>query len=298
MQQSTDLHILFPTSFSDACFQAGRAIAQLADTLRVNLVIAHVVRRGGATSAVRRELDSFFGEGDHFDSCRRVIIESNNAPQAIADYARRGFDLLVSPASDRLGLHRILVPSFRGRLMRQANVPLWTVGASVSRTRFQRPIRNVAYLVDYHVQPGVRLPLVTSFASRFDADLHVLDVIPDISEGSLVLDSDRPLNADVSSDRMRALFKESHPTRVHVATGTRRGELRRMLERCDADVLFIGQEQASRGLFFPRFARDLDRLPCPVVCLGRSAESLQGWSFERHWIERYDIGNEDLVLAG
>jgi nucleotide-binding universal stress UspA family protein len=297
MKQPTDLNILFPTSFSDACFQAGRAIAQLADTLRVDLVIAHVVPRGGASSAVRRELDSFFGEAHHFDACRRVLIEADNVPQGIAAYARRGFDLIVSPASDRLGLHRILVPSFRGCLMRQSPVPLLTIGGSISRTRLQRPIRNVAYLVDYHAKPDVRLPLITSFADRFDADVHMLDVIPAIAEGTVVLDSDRPLNPEVSGERMRTWFKGA-PPRVHVTTGRRRTELWRMLERCDADVLFIGQEQASRGLFFPRFARDLDRLPCPVICLGSTPEALRGWSFESHRAERYDIGEEELVLAG
>jgi nucleotide-binding universal stress UspA family protein len=298
MEQATDLNILFPTSFSDACFQAGRAIAQLADTLRVNLVIVHVVPRGGATDAVRRELDAFLGEADHVDACRRVLIESDNVPQAVAEYAQRGFDLIVSPASDRRGLHRRLAPSFRGRLMRYTNVPLWTLGASVSRTRFQRPITNVAYLVDYDAQPEARLPLVTSFAERFDADLHVLDVIPSVAEGTVVLDNERPLNAAVSSARIRAWFNESPAPHVHVATGTRRRELHRMLERCDADVLFIGEEQAERGLVFPRFARDLDRLPCPVICLGRTVEALRGWSFERNWVERYDIRQKELVLAG
>ncbi len=298
MDQSADLHILFPTSFSDACFLAGRAIAQLADTCRISLSIVHVVPPGGATPSLRRELDSFFAEADHFDACRRVLIEGDDAPRAISDYARRGFDLIISPASDRFGLHRLLVPSFRGRLLQRSSVPLWSVGASASRGRFQRPIRNVAYLVDYHHEPEARLPLVTSFANRFDAELHVLDVIPEISEGSLVLDTERPLNVEASGARIRSWFEDTHLPRVDVATGPRRSRLKRMLARCDADVLFVGQEQAAHGWLFQRFARDLDHLPCPVICLGSRTGTFQGWSFDRLWTERYDIGTEELVLAG
>jgi hypothetical protein len=292
-----ELHILFPTGLSDSCLQAGRAIAQLAETCRIHLVIVHVVPPGGATVAVRRALDAFLPEADQLDACRRVILESDDTAQTVADYAQRGFDLIVSPASDRLGLRGLVAPSFRGRLMRRTAVPLWSIGGSVCRTRFQRRIKNVAYLVDYH-HDAEALPLISSFANRFDADLHVLDVIPEITEGTVVLDAERPLSAELSAARIRTWFEPPRLPNVMTVIGTRRARLRRLIERCDADVLFVGQEQAAPGLLFSRFARDLDRLPCPVICLGSAAEPFAGWSYERGHPSRYDRERDERVPAG
>lgn len=300
MNRAFDLRILFPTSFSDACFQAGRAIAQLADRCRISLTIVHVVARGGARQAVHRELDSFLGEADHYDHCRRVLIESDDPPAAIADFAaREPFDLILSPSSDRLGLHSVFMPSFRGRLLASSQVPLWTMGLSCRPARFRRAVRNVACLVDFDGTPGTWVPLVAAFVRRFDAHLHVLDVIPPVTEGTVteVFDSNRPLMPDLSRDRMERLFAEMSDCRAEVAVGGRGGELRRMLERRDVDLVFVTKAQARRGVVLPRFARDLDGLPCPVVVLG-GVPGAARWSFDDADAEADWRSLRELAAAG
>ena len=301
MHGDYDLRILFPTSFSDSCFQVGRAIAQLADTCRISLTLAHIVRYGGATAQVHRELDSFLGEADHFDHCRRVLIESDNVPAAVADFAsRERFDLVISPASDRLGVSSLVTPSFRARLLARSQVPLWTMGHSVPPARFRKGIKNVACLVDFDKDPMGRMPRVTSFAERFGARLHLLDVIPPVSEGTVVhaLNSERPLRPEVSLGRIREMFDGRSCPNAYAAIGHRGRELRRMLEACEADILFVGHRQAERGVIMARYARDLDRLPCPVICLSESPDAPSQWSFERIDTDRRERFATELAFAG
>lgn len=300
MYSVPDLRILFPTSFSDACFQTGRAIAQLADRCHISLTIVHVTRPGGSTAAAYRELESFLGEADHYDHCRRILIESDCAPAAIADIASQSrFDLVMTPASDRLGLHSLLAPSFRGRLLGRFKTPMWTSGATVPAGRFRHRIRNVACLVDLDYDPSSHLTLASAFAARFDARLHLLHVVPSISEGLLLsaLEGDRPLHPEVARAQILRLAPSRPGVDLDVAIGERAGDLRRMLARCEADLMFVHQRQAARGVVFSRFARDLDRLPCPVVCLSDRDAELDRWTFE--WQQRTDtVGVEnELVLA-
>lgn len=278
-----DLSILFPTSFSDACFQTGRAIAQLADRCRVHLTIVHVAPAGSVAPGTRRELASFFAEGDHYDQCRRILLESNEPASAVATFgAREAFDLIMSPASDRLGVHRVLLPSFRGRLLASCTVPLWTSGPALHQGQFRQGIRNVAYLVDYDHAPRARARKAAAFAARFGARLHALDVIPPVTDGTVldVLDSHRPLMPARADEQIREMFDDGPEPAVDVRVGSRERELARMLRRCEADLLFVAPQHATRGVLRTGFARDLDRLPCPVVCLGASNGTAGRWSFE------------------
>ncbi len=301
MTGQCDLHVLFPTSFSDSCFQAGRALAQLADRCRLSLTILHVARPGSVTADLRRMLDSFLGEADHYDHCRRVLVEASNVPAAVAEYAtREAFDMIMAPSSDRLGLHRALLPSFRARLLKYGPVPLWSIGPSFDPARFRRGIRNIAWLVDFDHDPSSRLPLIERFAAQFGARVHLFDVLAPIGEETVTtaFDSDRPLVPAVSRERLGALADGQRDIRVDVGVGTRGRELRRMLERSEADLLFVVRQQAERGLVVPHFARDLDALPCPVVCLSGDPQSFAEWSFDLSGAARHvPMFGRELVAA-
>lgn len=68
---------------------------------------------------------------------------------------------------------------------------------------------------------------------------------------------------------------------VHAAVGRRRRELEPLIRACGADVLFVAGEQARSGVVRPRVERHLDRLTCPVICLGVGSDAGRSWSFER-----------------
>jgi len=301
MPSRCDLRILFPTSYSDACFQTGRALAQLADRNRVNITIVHVVRPGRATGAARRELDSFLAEADHDDRHERILLEAKNAAVAVADLARtQPFDLLMAPAADRLGLHSVLMPSFRAHLLRRVPVPLWTSGPHVDYARLQGRLRHVACLVDDVATPGTEsmLRLAASFAARFDAQLHMLSVVPAVTEGTVLaaLDDDHPLTPDDAVERAEARFGVLG-VRAHAAYDSGIRTVGKLLGRCEADLLFVGQGHALCGVMRPKVTRMLNRLPCPVVVLGEPASAFSAWSFERASRSEPHLGDVALVPA-
>ncbi|MBC7926979.1 MAG: universal stress protein [Bryobacteraceae bacterium] len=283
MNTSPDLRILFPTSFSDACFRATRAVSQLADMSHVSLTIAHVCEPGGATRNTYRELDSFFAEADGYDSCRRILVESSDAVQSISDLCREdSYDLIVAPASERLVLRSLLKPSFRARLLKHCNVPVWTAGSSLHKRNFRASIRTIACLIDFESSTNSHLPLAVAFAARIGARVHILNVIPPVDEGTLLraMDARIPLMPEVAMDKIRSAFAGRPCPEIDVAVGSMSTELPRLLKRCEADLAFVGPGQALRGTWMTRLASHLDKLPCPVVCMDGASAEFPRWSFQ------------------
>jgi nucleotide-binding universal stress UspA family protein len=278
-----DLRILFPTSFSDPCFRTARAIAQLADTARIGVTITHVVPPGGATRAKHRELDSFWAEADHYDSCQRVLIEAEDASKAIAELCDKGcYDLVVAPKSDRFGLHRMVTSSFRARLMKECCAPVWTAGGCLDSADFKGSVRTIACLIDFDQDSDSYLPLAVGFAARIGAKVRVLHVIPPVDEATLMhsLHSRAPLMPEVARERIREAFAGSDCPEVDVAVGDVSAELPKMLRRGEADLAFVGPGHALCGTWVPRLSRYLDRLPCPVICVDGASAKFERWTFQ------------------
>lgn len=283
MREHHDLNLLFPTTFSAACHRAGQAIAQLARSCRLTLTVVHVERSGQGNARARRELEVFLADEPHLRVCERVLTVSDDPAATVADMCRaEKFDLVMAPASDRMGLRGLMRRSFRARLLATCPVPLWTAAGCLPSTDFARPLRTVACLVDFDDAPAPFLLLVSAFASRVGARVHFLSILPPVNEGTLtdVLTSDAPLLPDAAMRRVEAMVasQQEQPS-ILVAAGHRRSGLRRLLTRCEADLLFVSPRQAAAGLG-ARFSRDLDRLPCPVICLDPSPSGFPGWSFE------------------
>lgn len=283
MHNTPDLRILFPTSFSDACFRTARAIAQLADNTSIGLTITHVVEPGGATREKRRELDSFMAEADHYDGCTRVLVEAGDPVDAIAELCDKGcFDLVVAPASDRLGVHRFVKASTRAKLLKHCCAPMWTAGTCLDRVNFKAPIRTIACLLDFDQDNGGYLPLAAAFAARLGARMRIMHVIRPVDEGELArsLHSRAPLMPETAVERIRAAFAGQDCPEVDVAVGSVTAELPRMLQRSEADLAFVGPGQALNGSWFPRLQRGLDRLPCPVICVDGASSAFDRWTFQ------------------
>jgi hypothetical protein len=283
VQNRPDLRILFPTSYSDACFRTSRAIAQLADRCHISLTIAHITAPGAATIGSRRELDSFMAEADHYDECCRMLVESPCAVEAIGNLCDcRTFDLVLAPASDRVGLHRFFTRSTRARLLKRCPVPIWTAGKCLDRRTLKPAITTVACLLDFDAPGDAHIRLASSLASRVGAKLRIVTVIEPISEATLAkaVDSRAPLVPEVAIKAIRSAFDGVDCPDIDVSVGDMSLALPRLLQRCDADLVFIGPGRALAGLWRPKLASYVDRLPCPVICVDGASAQFEAWSYE------------------
>ena len=276
-----ELKVLFATNFSDSCFRAIRAVAQLADTFDLQLTVAYADQ---SAAPRRQDLHSFFAEADHFGHCHRVTLSGPPAA-AIAAYAKQhDFDLVISPGSDRLGLPRPFHRSIRANLLRGGAAPVWTTGRGQEAADFRRPIRNIAVAIDGAESGLQHLSLASAFADRTGANLRLLTVVPDISEGTLAANSVRPqpLHPNAAIERIERLLSGWHRTpAVDVAIGNPDREIPRMAARFDTDLLFLSESQSISGLFNDRISRAVNLSPAPVICVPASLSPRFQWSFQK-----------------
>ncbi len=300
MTALNNLRILFATNFSDASFRTGRAIAQFGHRFRLDLTIAHVVRPGRASIATRRELCSFLAEADHFDSCRRTLIESDCPADSIAELTRNSsFDLVMAPASDRIGLSRRIVPSFRAKLMRLAEAPLWTIGPALDHFDFLAAMGTVACVIDFERDTDETLRLASAFSATVGARLRIIGIVPPVSEGDLVHPDHNPtpLGSAMAVKRIHASLKGISTPDVDVVIGSQWRHVARLLSDCQASVAFLCPSQALLPEWIPRLRSHVDRLPCPVICVDGAASRFNRWTFERDrdWFAELQTESEALL---
>jgi hypothetical protein len=109
--------------------------------------------------------------------------------------------------------------------------------------------------------------------------MRLLQIIPPVDEGTLTdtLSSKAPLLPAAARDSIEAAFAGSFRPEVDVAVGTCSVELRRMVDRGCADLLFVGPGHTARRRWL---LRQLDRLPCPAICIDAEAGGFSRWTFE------------------
>jgi len=276
-----ELNILFTTNFSDSCFRAIRAVAQIADAFDIRLTITHATR---CKPVPHRDLQSFFAEADHFAECRRITLDG--APgEAVAELTRNErFDLIIAPGSDRIGLPRPFHRSIRTQLIRNVACPLWTTSRGLEAADFRRPIRTVAVALDGWDSNLRHLELASSFAEKLGARLRILTVLPSISEGTLALQAaaPQPLHPDNAISRIEELLSHWHRIpAVDLAIGSPSREIPSMAAASSADILFLSEAQSTGGFFLPGITRTVSHSPCPVICVPSSLSGHFQWSFQK-----------------
>ncbi|MEP7366843.1 MAG: universal stress protein [Acidobacteriota bacterium] len=291
MNHSRELEILFPTNYSDSCYRTIAAVAQLAAGLRVRITLLHAYNPRATTRRhAEDQLHSFFAEAAHYCDCRRVVAEGPALDAIKSHIARNPTSLLMVPESDRIGLPRLGHKSMRARLLKSVPVPLWTLGARVPHRSFARPIRNIACTMVYDAPNLLHIRLAAKLAERFNAQLHLVDVIPTVDESSMLtpLYSSRPLTPDSALSRIANLTTfMKHPPQVHISSGTDTAQLRKLLHHCDADVLFTGPGQAIRAsLWGDALEKPLGRCGCPVIALDGAALDFPGWNLAHKAAQR------------
>jgi len=204
MNRITD-HILFATNFSDACHAAIPAVTRWVDAHNARLTILHVYQPEKTLHRqAEAQLESFYAEAENYKNCRRVLL-SGNISDSIENFcAREGDGLLFIPPSDRIGLPRPFHVSTRARLLRNLDMPIWTMGKASLQTNASVAGNNIAVCVQDLDQPVDYVHVAAAHAQRHGAALHLMHVVPETSEGTLIsaLHSNAPLG--VESTRINA----------------------------------------------------------------------------------------------
>lgn len=278
------LDILFLTNFSDYCFRAIPSIAQMADSLSARLTLMHVYDpTKDNVKRAEEKLASFFPEADRYRSCIRVAM-----PGPVVDAVKRHLDvwpvnLIVAPASDPIGVPRIGDCSLRARLIEECGLPVWTIGRRVRAPKLEQPVRNVACWLDFHLLGAPHLPFAIEYANRVGANLHILRALPAIDEGSLAhaAHEELALHPNGASQEIARLCSGS-PVRphIHVTQGEGRRALCKMLDECDADLVFLRKDEWFLARWLGMGLRLGDCVPCPSIYIGDRI-SIPDWYLEQ-----------------
>jgi Universal stress protein family len=274
-----DLCLLAASDDRDLAPDTLGAIAQLSAACDVDLTVAHVATGGTAPAA---PVHFEFALDAAPRRVQRREMWGGDAAGAVSRLcAEQPFDLVLAPARRAGAGWPLWRRSFRGQLLRLSGTPVWTAGRSVPGRHFQRPLRSVACLLDFDVDPEPLVQRAAAFARRMGARLHVLAVVPPVDDGTLavVLTSDTPLLPAAAVARIEQMCAGRPAPIVDVVVDDLRRGLRRLVEMSQPDVLFVRAHQwVSRWPL--GFSRQLDTLRCPVICVP-DAVTLPDWTFER-----------------
>lgn len=298
MLHSRPFDVLFLTNFSDSCFRAIPALAQLGDEIDMRLTIVHAIGTGAHDRGqLEPKIRSFFPEADHYASCRRMLVPGTPIDAVRHLRSERPVDLVVAPAGDPLGLPRLGHTSLRARLVRESGAPVMTLGRGAMSGRLTRPTRTVACALEMGSTGRVHLRLAAAYAQSLGAALHVVQVLPDIDDGSLVTLARAEAFDEDSVARQLRRAGTSRPAAVTLHASTR-DRLPRLLTECNADVAFLdGTRWMHRRWLTARMSRFVDALPCPAVCVD-SADDHLVWYLPRNPARAVRAGFPFEMVAG
>ncbi len=269
--------VVFLTDFSDACFRATRAVAQLVDELDLGLTLLYARNKETESrQAAEDKLRSFFPEADRYRACRRIVADTDVVSAVAELREHRRFDLAIAPVPDRFALPRVFHKSIRGRLLKELGMNVWTIGRGVKVAKLGPAAKSVACVIDGGAGHDKHIEAAVAYAQRRNATLHVLHVMPEVDEGALFMPSGLLSEAAVAERFERVAVGEAPRVELHVSTGGRVGELWRLINACDVDVMFVDERRAMSGGSFSSYVSKLvDMASCPTVCVGKDGLGLE-----------------------
>ncbi|WP_213803400.1 universal stress protein [Granulicella sp. dw_53] len=274
-------HLIFATSFSDACHAAIPAAARIVDALGAKLTILHVYNPQEKTF---READgmlhSFFAEADNYPQCDRRMT-SGPVFDGITDFCKHHRDaLLFLPASDRIGMPRPFHRSLRMRIIRALPSSVWTLN---ERQRLGSSSGSMKHVAAWLTSPEEGLEHVqqaAAHAEAMDATLHLLHVVPDVNEGMLgsTMLSEAPLGVGYAEDwlkRIAGKLPQARDVKIHVAQGNRKRQLSKLLRHSQAELMMVSRESALQYDFFrAELNRTLEDCSTALICVAQETSSL------------------------
>lgn len=284
--------VLFLTNFSNHCFRAIPALAQMSDEIDLRLTILHAYDDERREKTLEANLRNFFPEADQFSRCRRVL-ERGTAFNAVRRLrSEQPVDLIVAPAGDPGGLRIPGHVSLRSRLIRETGTPVWTNGRGTETRRLVRPTRHVACVLEPGRDERAHLRIAGEYAERVGATLHVIYLLPDLfDEGSLLMMGyEEPFDVTQALKLLRReLPRTALRPDVHLADRSRLPDL---LGSIDADLVFLdGLRWTSRWSLLRRVHGLVDEMPCPSICVNGARHDL-------HWPIRLPERQETTTADG
>lgn len=273
MHSMTD-HIIFATNFSDACYAAIPTVTRWVDAHKARLTLLHVYEPEKTQHRdAESQLNSFYAEADNYRNCQRVLLAGKPC-ETIENFCnQQGDGLLFMPPSDRTGLPRPFHISARARLLERLQMPIWTMGKATLNTNAAVAGNNIAVWVQDLEQPSGYVYAAAAHAQRHGATLHLMHVVPEASEGTLItaLHSNAPLGVETALDMVSDLAADlpiGCKIQIHVRMGSQWRELKKMLRDSAAELLMVGSEQTlHRSFFRPTINPVLNHCEVPIICL-------------------------------
>ncbi|MBL8914151.1 MAG: universal stress protein [Archangium sp.] len=275
------LELLFPIDFTELDFRAIPFVAQLVDALHAHLTLMHVHGDGDDAALAAERLTSFFAEADRYPNSERILARGALVDRVVRQCATAPVDLLLLPASEGVWLPRPGHSSLRLQLLEATRLPVWTMGPNANVTRLHLPTKNVACWIDLKAKSHPQLPFAIEYAESLGAQLHLLSALPELTI-PVLYDEKIPLHPETAADLLRAEAQQglTRSAKVAVAEADTRKSRHRLVQQCNADVIFV--PQAERPLFDWFGARPswFHETACPVVMVPKEPRQ-RSWSLSK-----------------
>jgi len=281
MTDNNRRHLIFATSFSDACHAAIPSVARIVDALSARLTILHVYDPQKKTfREVDSMLHSFFAEADNYPHCERQLV-SGSVFEGITEFCRHQRDaLLFLPASDRIGLPRPFHRSLRTRIIRALPASMWTLNQTQKIGSSYGRVKHVAAWLTCPEEGLDHVRQAAAHAEMMDATLHLLHVVPDVHEGMLgsTMFSAAPLGTEYATTWLKKIAEQlpnHHNVKIHVTQGHRRRMLGRLLRQSQAELLMVSRQSALQHDFFRAALNPtLEDCSSALICIAQESSSL------------------------
>ncbi|WP_295679459.1 universal stress protein [uncultured Nevskia sp.] len=273
MSHTANPHLIFATNFSEACHAAIPMVAQWVDSLQAKLTLLHVHGRGAQAQA-SRALDSFFAESAHYPHSDRQLLSGATAAGIAEFCSQHPQSMLVMPPSVRTYLPRPFHSSLRTEVLRQVTTPMLTMlPDTYAVPELPKTGGRVACWITGDETRLDHVREAASLARQRDAELHLLFVLPEVSEGLMLeaLYSERPLAEPAAMQRLddiAARVGDDVRVRIQIGTGDTQRTLAKLLRQCRAQTLVVDRDTAVRKrLLRTSFASALRESPCLLICV-------------------------------
>jgi nucleotide-binding universal stress UspA family protein len=280
--------ILCPTDLTAGSDEALRYALALARAYEAKLIAFHCEPANDAAELEQSEIKAAF-EQSLFQylgpaelaaiDWERVVERGNDPGTAIAQFAAdRAVDLIVMRSRRRP--HRAaLLGSTAESVSRSAPCPVLVMHSDgrdwVNEPSHEIKLKRVLVAYDFSDHAEIALNYGLSFAQEYQAELHLLHVLPPSPLGDPEI-SWYPLGKDSAYHKAARRLQQAAPAETHlwcqvkhaVSEGHPYREILSYAEKNEIDLICLGAHGAGfgmRALFGSNVDRVLRQAPCPVL---------------------------------
>ncbi len=292
-------HIVFPT---DRSASADRAFQYALDLVRRNVGTLDVIHAfvpdvlegiddidtfldNGLPADIKADLIRKVVVAHHLEAVKlphkvHIVTSSLSPASAILDYASsNAVDLLVMGTNGRRGLDKLLLGHTTDEVVRSAPCPVLAVSPNVPTQDEAPEVRKILVPVDLSAHSGKVLQFAAHFATVYQAELHLLNVVKPLPYPHIVALSDAGLPSNWPSfmqaqmtEHMNQLLTATTTlgmaAEIHVEHGPPATVILDFAAQAQMDMIVMGTHGHTGidRLFLGSVAERVVRAaPCPVV---------------------------------